>query len=126
MALAVYELENRDEQNEFIDDLLGSAKNGNVPIYLATVVDRGESEDIDYNVVAMSVGKPIDPAELQAEVDKISWRRRGGGRGGNGRRDGVNAQRNARGLRSHAQPYVPQGRVSDGKKGADRARRRVT
>ena len=32
-------------------------------------MDRGESEDID-NIVAMSVGKPIDPVELKAEVDK--------------------------------------------------------
>jgi|HubBroStandDraft_1064217.scaffolds.fasta_scaffold810414_1 hypothetical protein len=70
MSLSVYELEDRDEQNEFIDDLLSNGKDGTVPIYLSTVVDRGESDDIDYNVVAMSVGKPIDPAELQAEVDK--------------------------------------------------------
>jgi hypothetical protein len=35
MALAVYDLETRNEQNEFIEDLLGSVKDGNVPIYLA-------------------------------------------------------------------------------------------
>jgi hypothetical protein len=68
----VYELIVLDDQNEFNQDLLDMSDDGQVPIYLADITKlvSDQNGDAGLNLVAVSAGKPIDPAELQAKVSE--------------------------------------------------------
>ena len=68
----VYELIVLGDQNEFNQDLLDISNDGQVPIYLADITKlvSDQNGDAGLSLVAVSVGKPIDPAELQAKVSE--------------------------------------------------------
>jgi hypothetical protein len=67
-----YELIVLSDWNEFNQDLLDKSNNGQVPIYLADVCElvSNQGGDVGINLIAVSVGKPIDPEELQAKINE--------------------------------------------------------
>lgn len=69
---SVYEMEDRNDRSDFVDDLLSDAQNGQVAMYLASIdaIVRDEGGDLDETVIAVSLGNPIDPAELREKINK--------------------------------------------------------
>lgn len=70
--LSVYELKTRNDQNDFMGALLSDADNGQVPIFLASIdgIVRDEGGDLGETVIAVSLGDPMDPAELREEINQ--------------------------------------------------------